>query len=152
MVIFTSDNGCSPEADIEELQQMGHQPCYIYRGHKADIFEGGHRVPFIVRWPKEIKKESVSHQTICTTDLMATCASIVGYSLLDNEGEDSYDLLPLLKQPNSEKTVREATVHHSIDGSFAIRKGDWKLIMCPSSGGWSFPKPNNKEALDSLAK
>ena len=61
-------------------------------------------------------------------------------------------MLPLLNQEPIEGNFREATVHHSINGSFAIRKGDWKLIMCPGSGGWSFPRPNNKEALEGLSR
>ena len=75
---------------------------------------------------------------------MATCADIAGYDLSDDEAEDSYSLLPLFKQKVLGRSFREATVHHSINGSFAIRKGDWKLIMCPGSGGWSYPKPNDK--------
>ncbi len=150
LIIFTSDNGCSPAAKIDELIEKGHHPSYIFRGHKADIFEGGHRVPFIARWPDKIAKGLISGETICTTDFMATCADIVGYSLLDNEGEDSYSILPLLEQKSSENPKREATVHHSINGSFAIRKGEWKLIMCPGSGGWSFPKPNDKLSIASL--
>jgi len=150
LIIFTSDNGCSPEADYQILQEKGHNPSYIYRGHKADIFEGGHRVPYIVRWPSMIEKGIVSDKTICATDLMATCAEIAGYSLQDDEGEDSFSLLPLFEQKIQNRPLREATIHHSINGSFAIRKGDWKLIMCPGSGGWSFPRPNNKAAIDSL--
>ena len=151
LIIFTSDNGCSPAAKIEELKKEGHYPSYHFRGHKADIYEGGHRVPFIVKWPGRIQNGSVSAQTICTTDFMATCAEISGYSLADDEGEDSYSLISLFEQTNSEP-FREATVHHSINGSFAIRKGDWKLIMCPGSGGWSSPKPNNKELIATLPK
>lgn len=152
LIIFTADNGCSPTAQINELIEKGHSPNYIYRGHKADIFEGGHRIPFIAKWPKVIKAGTKNDQTICTTDLMATLAEITGYVLKDTEGEDSYSLLPLLKGEDLKGPFREATVHHSINGSFAIRKGDWKLILCPGSGGWSFPKPNNKEVLDSLPK
>ncbi|WOD44456.1 sulfatase family protein [Hwangdonia lutea] len=152
IVVFTSDNGCSPEADYKVLKAKNHNPSYIYRGHKADIFEGGHRVPFIVKWPKKIARGITSKETICTTDFMATCAEISGYNLLDNEAEDSYSLLPLFLQKKLNKPFREATVHHSINGSFAIRKGEWKLIMCPGSGGWSFPRPDNKSALDSLPK
>ena len=152
LIIFTSDNGCSPEANFEVLSEKGHHPNSIYRGYKADIFEGGHRVPFIVKWPKKIKKGSVSQETICTTDFIATCAEIVGYSLSNNEGEDSYSMVALFENKELQSPFREATVHHSINGSFAIRKGDWKLIMCPGSGGWSFPKPNNKDAIDSLPK
>ncbi|MCL6267280.1 sulfatase family protein [Flagellimonas myxillae] len=150
MIVFTSDNGCSPAAKIEEMTAKGHYPSHVFRGHKADIFEGGHRVPYIVKWPKQVEKGSVMDQTICTTDFTATCAAIVGYELKDNEAEDSYNILPLLNQETIEGNFREATVHHSINGSFAIRKGEWKLIMCPGSGGWSFPTPNDKEAQENL--
>ncbi|WP_225443963.1 sulfatase family protein [Echinicola arenosa] len=152
MIVFTSDNGCSPAARIEELTAKGHYPNGIYRGHKADIFEGGHRVPFIVKWPKTIKASSVSDQTICTTDLMATCADLIGYKLKDNEGEDSYSMLPLFHGETLEGDFREATVHHSINGSFAIRKGEWKLAMTAGSGGWSFPTPAQVAQQDSLPK
>lgn len=152
MVIFTSDNGCSPAAKIEDLVKKGHYPNSIYRGHKADIYEGGHRVPFLVRWPKEIKKGSVSNETICLTDLMATFAAIANYDLKDHEGEDSYSLLPVFKGSAFSSPIRKATVHHSINGSFAIRKNNWKLIMCPGSGGWSYPRPTDTAAINSLPK
>lgn len=151
LIIFTTDNGCSPAAFIDELKEAGHFPNGVLRGHKADIYEGGHRIPFIARWPRAIRAGSRNEQTICTTDLMATVADIVGYSLNDNEAEDSYSMLPLFKEKRLKKTFREATVHHSINGSFAIRKGDWKLIMCPGSGGWSFPHPiKDKEVIAKL--
>ena len=140
LVIFTSDNGCSPKADFKELAAVGHHPSYKYRGHKADIFEGGHRVPYIVRWPSRVEYGSVSHETICLTDLMATVAQINGIKLADNAGEDSVSILPALL--GKKQQLREATVHHSINGSFAIRKGNWKLCLCPGSGGWSNPKPS----------
>lgn len=145
MIIFTSDNGCSPEADFEILAEKGHNPSSIYRGHKADIYEGGHRVPFVVKWPAKIKPSSVSNETICQTDLMATCADISGVALADNEAEDSFSLLPLFDTEDTTRYEREATVHHSINGSFAIRKDNFKLIFCPGSGGWSDPKPNSAE-------
>ena len=152
ILIFTSDNGCSPAAGIKEMKEMGHHPLGIFRGHKADIFEGGHRVPFIVKWPKTIRKGKISNEIVCTTDLMATCAEIIGDTLDHNEGEDSYSLLPLFDDRNFITPLREATIHHSINGSFAIRKGEWKLIMCPGSGGWSHPKPDNKKVIDTLPK
>ncbi|MFK5973476.1 MAG: arylsulfatase [Flavobacteriaceae bacterium] len=145
IVIFTSDNGCSPQADFKVLAEKGHNPSHIYRGHKADIYEAGHRVPFIVKWPKKIKPGSVSDKTICTTDLFATCADIVSIEVKENEGEDSFSMRPLFQDPNASNYLREATVHHSINGSFAIRKQNWKLIFCPGSGGWSDPKPNSEE-------
>ncbi|CDF79639.1 arylsulfatase [Formosa agariphila KMM 3901] len=150
LIVFTSDNGCSPEANIEQLISKGHHPSGIYRGHKADIFEGGHRVPFIVKWPNVIEAGATNEQPICTTDFMATVATISGYTLKDNEAEDSFDMMPLLTQTIKDDSFREGTIHHSVNGSFAIRKGDYKLIMCGGSGGWSFPKPNNKEALEQL--
>jgi len=151
LVIFTTDNGCSPAAGITELQDLGHYPSFIYRGHKADIYEGGHRVPFIVRWPAKIKEGSIRNQLVSTTDLMATLADIVGYSLKDTEGEDSYSMLPLFDQNSMNNFEREAMVHHSINGSFALRKNNWKLIMAPGSGGWSFPNPgSDSNILDTL--
>lgn len=143
LVIFTSDNGCSPAAKIEELKSKGHFPNYVYRGHKADIFEGGHRVPLIVRWPDRIKAGTVCHDTTCLTDMLATCADIVGDKLPDHAGEDSVSMLPNLLG-TATGPLREATVHHSINGSFSIRQGKWKLALCPDSGGWSHPRPGKK--------
>ncbi len=151
IVIFASDNGCSPQADFEILGEKGHDPSAIYRGHKADIFEGGHRVPFIVKWPSIVDSGTVSDKTICTTDLLATVADIIDVDLLDNEGEDSFSILPLLDNTDEREFNREATVHHSINGSFALRKDNWKMIFCPGSGGWSDPKPNAEE-IGSLPK
>ena len=139
IVVFTSDNGCSPQADFEFLNHKGHDPSYIFRGMKSDLFEGGHHVPCIVRWPKQAQPHKVD-QTICLTDFFATFAALTGYSLSGNEGEDSYNILPLITRPNHQQTIREATVHHSIDGSFAIRQGKWKLLLSSYSGGWSDPR------------
>ncbi|WP_136464769.1 sulfatase family protein [Flagellimonas onchidii] len=150
LIVFTSDNGCSPEANFNVLIEKGHDPSGIYRGHKADIFEGGHRVPFIAKWPAKIKSGRVSNEIINLNDFMATAAAITGYRLQANEGEDSYNIMPVLTGETLDVPLREASVHHSINGSFAIRKGDWKLAMCPGSGGWSFPIPGNKKALDTL--
>ncbi len=137
LVIFTSDNGCSPSADFKELAAAGHYPSYHFRGAKADIFEGGHRIPFMVSWPDKIKPATSCAQTICLTDLMATIAEITGMTLPENAGEDSYSLLPLFTQKND--YLRNATIHHSIDGFFSIRQQNWKLEMCAGSGGWSSP-------------
>ena len=145
LIIFTSDNGCSPQANFKELKAVGHNPSYHFRGHKADIFEGGHRIPFIVRWPGKVTAGSECDETICLTDLMATCAALVGERLPDNAGEDSVDMLPALLGEEYKKPLREATVHHSVNGSFSIRKGKWKLEMCPGSGGWSYPRPGKDD-------
>ena len=149
LVIFTSDNGCSPEADFNLLGKKGHDPSYIYRGHKADIYEGGHRVPFVAKWPKVIAKNQTSDQLICSTDLMATCAEIIEYDLAENEGEDSYSLLPFFENKTA-KTTRKDAIHHSVNGGFAIRQGDWKLIMDAGSAGWSFPNPKQINEIDTL--
>lgn len=75
ILVFSTDNGCSPQAKFDELQEKGHYPSYIYRGHKADLFDGGHRIPCAVRWPAKIKPHTVN-QTVCLTDFFATFATI----------------------------------------------------------------------------
>ena len=144
--IVTSDNGCSPMADFEDLARQGHHPSYRFRGYKADIYEGGHRIPFVVRWPAKVKPGSRCGDTICLTDLMATAAAVLGVDLPDNAGEDSVSILPDLLG-KSTGPVRDATVHHSINGSFSIRQGKWKLEFCPGSGGWSYPRPQEAQKL-----
>jgi len=120
----------------------GHKPNADWRGHKADIFEGGHRVPFLVRWPGRVKAGTSNPQTICTADLFATVADVIGKStaIPSNAAEDSFSFLPALLGQAAAKR-RPFTIHHSINGSFAIRRGKWKLTLCPGSGGWSAPKP-----------
>ena len=147
LFIVTSDNGCSPAADFQALARFGHDPSYIFRGTKADIWEGGHRVPFIARWPRKIKAGSSCEETVCLNDLMATAAAITGDTLPDNAGEDSYNILPLFEGRKS-GIVRSGIVHHSISGYFAIREGAWKLEMCPGSGGWSHPTPKEAKKMD----
>lgn len=143
LVIFTSDNGCAGSANFSVLKAAGHNPSYIYNGTKGSYLEGGHRVPFLVRWPQKIKANSLCDETICTTDFMATCADLVGYKLKDNEAEDSYSIMPLFLQEKGYE--REATIHHSKTGIFAIRKGDWKLIVSPNSGVTAAGKPEERK-------
>ncbi len=145
LVIFTSDNGCAPSADFEELERFGHDPSYVFRGSKADIFEGGHRVPYIVRWPSRVRPRSVCDDTICLADLMATAADITGLTLPDGAGEDSVSILPDMLG-TADGPLHRAIVHHSVNGSFSIRQGRWKLELCPGSGGWSPPRPGSQEA------
>ncbi|HYG73736.1 MAG TPA: arylsulfatase [Planctomycetota bacterium] len=149
LIIVTSDNGFSPHADFKKLASHGHNPNYTFRGNKADIFEGGHRVPFIVRWPAKIKAGSRCDDPVCLTDLLATCAEIVGFTVPENAGEDSVSLLPVLLG-TAKAPLREATVHQSVNGSLAIRQGNWKLVMCPDSGGWSVPRPDKKDEIKGL--
>jgi arylsulfatase A-like enzyme len=144
LVIVTSDNGCSPQADFPALLKLGHNPNHVFRGNKADIYEGGHRIPFFVRWPGKVKPGTRYDGIVCLTDILATCADVVGAKLPAAAGEDSVSLLPALgvgKGP-----VREAIVVHSVNGSFAVREGRWKLCLCPGSGGWSAPRPGRDDA------
>ena len=151
IVVFSADNGCSPEANFNFLRQQGHHPSGIYRGHKADIFEGGHRVPLLVQWPARIPAGRIVSQTVCLTDFMAAFASLTGHRLKDDEAEDAYNILPLMLDPSNPKVIREATVHHSYLGDFAIRQGKWKLILTAGSGGWSFPiKPEDLKGLPAV--
>ncbi len=145
LVFFASDNGCSPEAKFDELLPKGHNPSAQFRGAKADIFDGGHHIPLLARWPGRIKPGTSSDQLACLNDLFATCAGILGLKLPDTAAEDSVSLLPAL-EGHATLPLRQALVHHSIDGSFAIREGPWKLELCPGSGGWSPPRPGSPEA------
>lgn len=145
LVIFTSDNGCSPSADYPDLLAKGHNPSGDFRGTKADIFEGGHHIPFLVRWPGKVKAGSFYDHPVCLTDLFATAADILGQKLPDTAAEDSVSLLPALLG-KTQKPIREAVVHHSINGSFAIRQGEWKLELCADSGGWSAPRPGRDDS------
>ncbi|MDO5973830.1 sulfatase family protein [Flavivirga jejuensis] len=132
LIVFTSDNGYATTNDLKTLKKKKHNPSYIYSGYKGSYLEGGHRVPFLVKWPGKIKPNSVSDATICTTDFIATCADIISYDFKANEAEDSFSMLPLLT--NEGTYLRNATIHHDKYGVFAIRKGDWKLIVSPNSG------------------
>ena len=147
LIMFMTDNGCSPEADFNILGKAGHDPSYVFRGHKADIYEGGNRIPCIAKWPTTISKGGSTDALVGTVDLMGTIADIVGYDLSDDEAEDSFSLLPLFKGNDG---LRKSFIHHSVNGSFAIREGDYKLIMCGGSCGWSYPRQNDQAALDSL--
>jgi len=148
LVIFTSDNGRTPGGHSASIEKRGHYSSEFRRGYKTDVFDGGHRMPFIARWPGKIKEGTTSDQLICLTDLMATCADILGVKLPDTAGEDSVSILPALLG-TADKPLREAVVHHSHRGHFAIRQGQWKLLFGSSSGGRSDPMPGSK-ALDQL--
>lgn len=133
LVIFTCDNGSSLYTGGNELRQKGHEPSAGYRGFKTSIYEGGHRVPFVARWPGVIPAGSRSDETICLTDVMATCAAIVGAPLPREAAEDSFDITPVLRGEKRNRPAREATVHQSSQGQLAIRQGQWKLILTPDA-------------------
>lgn len=137
LFIFTSDNGA--DWKLEDLARYAHRANANWKGEKADIWEAGHRIPFIARWPGHIKPGSVSAQLGCLSDFMATSAAITGYKLPNNAAEDSYNLLPGLIL-NRMAPIRPDIVDHSVEGVFAIRRGNWKLEEGLGSGGFSPPR------------
>lgn len=137
ILIFTSDNGPFWRQDKVETYQ--HRAAGPYRGMKADIYEGGHRVPFIVRWPGHIRAGSQSAFPTTHTNLMATCADLLGVDLAANTGEDSQSIMPVLLSPERQDENPEPIIHHSSKGFFAIRKGNWKLVDQLGSGGFTEP-------------
>jgi len=138
LVIFTSDNG--PFWTPELIEKHGHRAAGPLRGMKADVWEGGHRIPFIVRYPTRIRAGSITSATTTLTNLMATCADLLHVELEPNEGEDSFSILPVLFDEQETVFGQDAVIHHSSRGFFAIRKGDWKLIQGRGSGGFSDPQ------------
>jgi arylsulfatase A-like enzyme len=155
LIIFSSDNGglwhwwnFAETDDVSSgrvtprgqyVQDHGHASNGHWRGTKADIWEGGHRVPFLVRWPERVRGGAQCHQLICLTDFFATCADIAEAKLPDGAGPDSVSLLPVLLNPASKKPVRESLILHSLRGTFAVRHGEWKMIPARGSGGFSRP-------------
>ena len=111
------------------------------RGSKADLWDGGHRIPFIVKWPGKVKRGSQSDQLICLTDLYATVADLLKKDTPEKSCEDSVSFLPALFEKKIISS-RKGVIHHSISGHFAYRMGRWKLLLAKASGGWSSPKEN----------
>ena len=143
LVVFTSDNGCAPYIGVKELEKKGHYPSGPLRGYKSDAWEGGHRVPFIVRWPGEVEAGTESGKLVHQADLLATFADVFGTELKDNVGEDSFSLLPLMRGGNA--PIRGNSVSCSMRGLPSLREGSWKLILGAGSGGWT--KGGEKETL-----
>ncbi|MBN1556709.1 MAG: arylsulfatase [Lentisphaerae bacterium] len=138
LVIFTSDNGPEKrtpddEGVFERAERTGHYSMGSWRGMKRDVWEGGHREPFIASWPAVIPAGTVCDQLVGLGDFMATCAEITGAERPEGAGEDSVSMLPLLKG-RTDRPTREALVHHSCSGAFALRADDWVLIDAPSGG------------------
>jgi arylsulfatase A-like enzyme len=154
LVIFTSDNGglwhwwdfaadddggnYRPTPRGEYVKQFGHQSNADWRGTKADIYEGGHRVPFIVRWPARITAGRTSDAVVELTDIVATVAEITEQATLGEAGMDSFSFLPILD--GKQEATRPFAVHHSISGVFALRQGSWKMVEGRGSGGFTQPK------------
>ncbi|MBI1356021.1 MAG: sulfatase-like hydrolase/transferase [Acidobacteria bacterium] len=147
IVVFSSDNGSPARSGLGTFGQTNtvtelysHVPNAPWRGLKADAWEAGHRVPLVIRWDGRIRAGVANDVTVCLTDLFATVAELFGVELPDDAGEDSFSLAPLLLANRSERYARRQIVHHSHQGLFAIRKGDWKLILGSGSGGFSQPR------------
>ena len=140
LLVFASDNG--PVWHPADVARFGHDAAGGLRGMKADAWEGGHRMPFIVRWPGRVKAGTVSEQTICFTDLLATFADICGAKLPAHAGPDSFSLLPVLegRQPEDKPVRGPIVMQAGSSSAMMIRSGDWKLVNQLGSGGFSQPK------------
>jgi arylsulfatase A-like enzyme len=139
LVVFTSDNG--PVWYEEDEVKYGHRATSIYRGMKGDAWEGGHRMPFVMRWPARIKPGRVTSQLACHADLFATCAALVGHQLPEEAAEDSIDLSRVLTGTADEATpLRKSLIVNSTGDFLTVRRGSWKLIPFRGSGGFSKPK------------
>jgi arylsulfatase A-like enzyme len=130
LLIVTSDNGAVKGAN-------GHLSCGNFKGYKSNIWEGGHRVPFIARWPGKIDPGTTCEEVISLTDMFATFSSLVSHTVTDNEGEDSYNVLPAILGEKLKDNKNAARIFHSGGGVFAIRKGDWIQIQGTSGSGAS---------------
>jgi len=152
LVIFSSDNGAETNY-VYWREKYDHWSSMNFKGGKRDIYEGGHRVPFLMRWPSVIKAGQKTDIPVCQSDYFATIAEIVGAEIPEDAAEDSYSLLPVLKGEKYDESLRGPVIHHSASGHFAIRKGKWKLNMFRGSGGSYHPRfiePKEGEAIYEL--
>ena len=133
--MFSSDNGPEIASVVDMRGTFNHDGARPWRGIKRDQWEGGHRVPCIARWPGKIEAGSTTDETFCLTDVMATCAAIVGSDLPNDAAEDSFDFLPVLLGRDYERPVRPYTLHQTMRLALAIRRGDWKYLDHQGSGG-----------------
>ncbi|MFR9522380.1 MAG: arylsulfatase [Rikenellaceae bacterium] len=127
IVIFSADNGPEYYA-YERIEQFDHNSTESLRGVKRDLWDGGHRIPFIVKWPDNIEAGAVSDELVSQVDLMATFAGMVGYSLPNDSATDSYDIMPILKGEEHPTPLREAMVHNTRKDFYALREGDWVMV------------------------
>jgi len=141
LILFNSDNGPETMHVVWMREDHDHDPAGGWRGVKRDAWEGGHRVPFIARWPGRIPKGQVSDQMTNTTDIFATLASVAGYKLPDNAATDSFDMLPaMLGTQDPKKPIRPYLLTQSFRGKFQIRQGKWKYLDHKGSGGNNYAR------------
>ena len=134
LVLFASDNGAYWWPD--DIERYGHRANNGWRGLKADIFDGGHRVPFLARWPGRVKAGSTCDDIACLTDVVGTAADLLSVKLPDDAAEDSFSLWGGM---TGGKSRRKWVIHHSSEGMFSLRDGEWKFIDGRGSGGFSKP-------------
>ena len=137
LVIFTSDNGATPDDRGQRTDRAGHRSHGAWRGTKADIWEGGHRVPFVARWRGKTPAGTVCEDPICLNMLFATVAELCGVKVPEGAAPDSYSIAGHLRGERPKAASHPHLIHHSINGMFAVRQGNWKFIEGEGSGGWS---------------
>ena len=141
LLMVSSDNGPEIASVVHMRKDYDHDGARPWRGIKRDNWEGGHRVPFIARWPEKIKANSTTDQTACLCDIMSTCASLVGFELPKESAEDSFNLHPVLTGEQKEnEAVRPHTLHQTISLALSIRKGKWKYLDHQGSGGNNYER------------
>lgn len=147
LLIFSSDNG--PVWYAADEVKYEHRATSRYRGMKGDAWEGGHRMPLVMRWPEQCNAGQVSDRLVCLTDVFATCAAIVGHALPENAAEDSFDISNLVQNKHANPSVtkpkqvvpqRTDLIVNSTGKFLMVRDGEWKLIPFRGSGGFSVPK------------
>ncbi|MBB3697029.1 sulfatase-like hydrolase/transferase [Flammeovirga yaeyamensis] len=139
IIIFSADNGTEAYA-YERAVEYDHFSMGNFRGVKRDVWEGGHHVPFIIKWPGNIKPNSVSNEVISQVDVMATLANITGAELTEKAAPDSYDFTPVITDQKYNTPLREATIHNTYKSIWGIRKGDWVFINKSTGGHKKVPK------------
>ena len=140
IIMFASDNGPEVPVVLEMRRTNNHDPAKPWRGMKRDQWEGGHRTPFIVRWPGKVPAGSTSNQMTSLTDVMATCAAVVGTSLPENSAEDSYDILPVMLGTQGDRPVRKYMLQQTPQLLLSIREGNWKYLDHQGSGGNNYER------------
>lgn len=147
LIIFTTDNGAMWQK--EDIRQTGHYANGIWNGAKSDIWEGGHRVPMIAACPGVVPEGSKSNVLVSSTDLFATLAEMSGIEIPDGTAEDSFSYWKTLcgKKNLPQNEVRRSMLYHSDKGYFALRKGEWVLLDCKGSGGWTLSEEDAKSEL-----
>ena len=140
LVIFTADNG--PEGYAwQRAERYGHFSMGELRGLKRDVWEGGHHVPFIIKWPGRVPAHTVSDEVISQVDIMATLAAVTGVELPANSAPDSYDFLPIAQGDYRSTPLREATVHNTYENIWGLRQGKWLYLDSPTGGHRKMPEP-----------